>query len=638
MATSAHRLPVEVLLNIFDQVKDTQQLTQCKLVCKMWAPLVEMAMLKTVVLDEHNTPKLYQHLLKNPKSSRYIHKISVLAFCPSTLQNFWDLLALAMTPNLRAIKGITWPEEDIYLLIRTAAQKSLKHFKLEQIPTCASVTDMYVALQRLLSTTLKTVWIGLFPKTTLDTIVKITSHLDQYKSLTNFELFDLKGHFDSIQKLDDVLKQCVRLKSIHLEMDLFVVRSTEPDLDVWLLQNVQKVESMESVFVRFNGYEPNQGEPQDNLSNSRILLLRYLSSKYPKAKHVTIENYKQRYLPAARPVFENAETVHLQDWFMHSVDQVQQIIHAWRSQSNSIAIRYGNSTSFSDYLCKIDVDKVKGTNHTQFTLSEVSWHHLSEEVAKQLISSLGDSLTKNFEIDLVKYQQDTNRTISPLDFLRVAPAIESCKIATMCVLSAESPLTPFTRLHTLEVADIGLGFSDVNHILEWTPHLKHLAITSCEFVRYPDMHCEQKLYLPQLDLSTLTLDGFIHSESYFLSITMARFQLQQYFFVQSLCPIQQTTFEEYDMYHECTAVIAITCNSLGLLHVDLSGDAQSTMEFDENGNVVKLNHCIVDSAMTLLKKENVSLKEEVQAMSLKYEQAKKHLTEAQIQAIENQDM
>lgn len=40
----------------------------------------------------------------------------------------------------------------------------------------------------------------------LDTIVKITSHLDQYKSLTNLELFDLKGRFDSIQKLDDVLK------------------------------------------------------------------------------------------------------------------------------------------------------------------------------------------------------------------------------------------------------------------------------------------------------------------------------------------------------------------------------------------------------------------------------------------------
>lgn len=105
MATSAYRLPVEVLLNIFDQVKDTQQLTQCKLVCKMWAPLVEMAMLKTVVLDEHNTPKLYQHLLRNPKSSRYIHTISVLAFCPSILQNFWDLLDLAMTPSLRVIKG-----------------------------------------------------------------------------------------------------------------------------------------------------------------------------------------------------------------------------------------------------------------------------------------------------------------------------------------------------------------------------------------------------------------------------------------------------------------------------------------------------------------------------------------------------
>ncbi|CAO0796587.1 unnamed protein product [Mucor circinelloides] len=637
MATSAYHLPVEVLLNIFDQVKDTQQLTQCKLVCKMWAPLVEMAMLKTVVLDEHNTPKLYQHLLKNPKSSRYIHKISVLAFCPSTLQNFWDLLALAMTPSLRVIKGSIWPEEDIYNLICTIARKSFTHSKLEQIPTCGSVTDLYVALQRLLCRTLKTVWIGLFPETTLDTIVKITSHLDQYKSMTNLKLFDLKGHFDSIQKLDDVLKKCVRLKSIHLGMDLSVVRATEPDLDAWLLQNVQKVESMESVLVRFNGYEPNQGDPQDDLSNCRILLLRYLSSKYPKAKHVTIENYKQRYLTVARSVFENAETVHLQDWSMYSVDQVQQIIHAWKSQSNSIAIRYGNSTSFSDYICKIDVDKVKGTNHTQFTLSDVSWHHLSEEVVKQLISSLGDSLTKDFEIDLVKYQQDADRTISPFDFLRVAPAIESCKIATICIPSAESPLAPFTRLHTLEVTNMRLGLSDMNHIVEWTPHLQHLAITSCEFVTHSNLYSEQKLYQPQLDLSTLTLDGVIHSRSFFLSLTMARSQLQQYFFVQPLCPIQRTTFEEYEMHYECAAAIAITCNSLGLLHVNLN-DVPFTMEFNENGNAVKLNHCIVDSAMTLLKKENVSLKEEVQAMASKYEQAKKHLTEAQIQAIENQGM
>lgn len=138
MTALGHRLPMEVWLNIFDQIQDKRQLAQCKLTCKRWAPIVERAMLKSIVVTK-NMDKLCEHLQKNPKSRQYVHDIEIAPYYwvenEDDREELDRSLTVLMTKNLRAIKG-----EDAYgsgvlkTLIQVLQSPTGKSVKLEQLP------------------------------------------------------------------------------------------------------------------------------------------------------------------------------------------------------------------------------------------------------------------------------------------------------------------------------------------------------------------------------------------------------------------------------------------------------------------------------------------------------------------------
>ncbi|GAN04078.1 hypothetical protein MAM1_0054c03537 [Mucor ambiguus] len=642
MAVSGDRLPVEVWLNIFNQIEDKQQLAQCKQTCKKWAPLVEKAMLKTVVLTAKNTRKLYWHLLMNLSSARYIQVIDIPKYTIEDLPNIKEILTVAMTPNLKAIRGSVWTYSFIDIIADIAAQRPPGYLKLEAIPETALCNSGYVSLVYLLRKTLRSLHLGLVKETILEYTTLICDNLNQFESLTNLRLLDIKQYIDSIPKLDSMLKDCPHLQSLLIMVDQSSIRTATGDLDAWLLQNVQKVNSMKTISIRNSPLGSRFGEAQDISSGFNMELLQYLSFKYPKVEHVKMDSYNQKNHSVIQPLFENADIVELQNWKVDTVEHVKQNMDIWRSQNNSIAIQYRDTRSSTDYFCNMNVDRVREANHTKFTLTDIHFE-VPTEMIKQLVSSLGITLTKNLEIDLIENQAYNTELISPLAILQTAPLIEHLKVKSYNLVQ-ELPLAPLTQLHTLELDNIRLEAKDIADIASWAPHLKHLTLLSCKFTASRDDFEElldRNITLPELALSSLTVEGDMSSQDLWILFITAKHQLQLFYAAPSQ-PIVQIALEEYDLRDQDAESIIITCKSLK--HLSLSIDSVLVeMEFDEEGNLTESDPSTVTSNITQLKlelqalsAENVQLKTENQAVTTKYEQAKKHLTDAQIHAIEKQ--
>lgn len=643
MATSEHHLPVEVWLNIFDQVQDKQQLAQCKLVCKRWAQLVEMAMLKTVVLTETNTPKLYQHLLKNPRSIRYVQVVDLSKYPINNLLHLYDFMTLVMTPSLKAIDANMCSSEFHEMLLEIVAQKPDDCIQLERLPMTTFSNDAYAALVSLLRKTLRLLVLGFIESARVELLGSVSNNLNMFERLTDLRVIDLIQYIDSVPKLDAMLKGCSHLTSLLLGVDQSPTRIATANLDTWLSQNVHKVDSVKSIFVRNTSIRSSE-QDEDTSGGFYLDLLRYLSFKYPKVNDVSINLYKQKDQPIVQSLFENAETVKLQNWKVDTIDHAEQIMNVWKSQTNSLVIQYREPLLYEDYACVMNVDKVKKDNHAKLALQYILLQVPAERI-QQIVASVGNTLTKFLEIDVVEYQE-IDKEFSPFTFLQSTPFIDHLKVSASNLVQA-LPLAPLTRLHTLELDVVKLSPKDVTAIASWAPHLKHLTLKCRKFItdhRNPLGDLSYRtITLPQLDLSTLTFKGDMLSQDLCISFAIAKSRPQLYYAAPAR-PIVRTTLEESELYTHATESITIRCKSLKRLSVSLD-DVILEMEFDEEGNVIESNPAVVDSKMTQLQQdirdlstENALLKTENQTVTTKYEQVKKHLTQAQIQTIEKQDI
>ncbi|KAL0146236.1 hypothetical protein V8B55DRAFT_1593559 [Mucor lusitanicus] len=554
MPASEDRLPVEVWLNIFDRIPDKQQLVQCKLVCKRWAPLVEKAMLKTVVVTKENTFKLYNYLKDHAKANRYIQVIDIADYSHEDLTGIFLLLSAAITPNLREINGSVLTMNFIDTIADVVARLPADSVKLQKVPGTALSNDGYVSLVYTVRKTLRFLHIGLVRDTTLGHIAKVCGHLHEFESLRDLRLMDLKKYIDSIWVLDSMLRGCLHLQNLLVLVDQSPTRRATNNLDAWLSQNVQKVDSLKSLTIKNAALGHFEDEVLDLSSGFNVDLLRYLSFKYPKVQHVEMDFYEQLNQPIPRSLFENAETVTLREWRIDTMEHAEQI-------------------------------------------------------------NMANYINENFQRE------------SPLVLLQSTPFIEQLKVNSNN-LDYGFPLAPLTQLHTLALEDVYLTAEDIAAIASWAPQLKHLTLTSCKFTRSDNFGARsmsQEILVPELALSTLSVRGSdMRTQDMYISLEMPGSQSHLLYAAPSR-PLVQTTFEECMMYFSETTALIIECKSLKHLSVRLNS-IRVEIEFDEDGNAMDLSTDIA------------SLKAENQALATKYEQAKKYLTEAQIQAIEEPDL
>ncbi|KAL9540472.1 hypothetical protein MBANPS3_009661 [Mucor bainieri] len=624
MAVPRDCLPAEVWLNVFDHIQDKKQLAQCKLVCKRWAPLAEMAMLKTVVLPRNSTRKLYQHLLKNPRSSQYIQVVDIPNYTSEDLSNIRNVLTMAMTPSPKEIGADILAKEILGIVVDIAAQMPSDNLKLERMPIVTFENDAYAALVYQLRKTLRSLSLAFLPESRLDSIRRIFCNLGHFQSLTTLSLFDRKVYLDSVSMVDDLLKGCPHLKTLSLGIDMSTRRKAhhQGNLDAWLLKNVQQVHCM---------------------------------------KEVSLQNIKD----------------------------------------NSLSVGYGVPLLPQGYTFLMQIEKEKEANHTKLALQHIPWDVPVKGIVL-LIISLFTTLTRDFEIRLPVYKQFHTPDIKPVDFLKWTPFIKNLKIRSEYLTREQLLLMPLKRLHTLNFDCIHLTMDNLYNIASWAPYLKHLTLKSCKFAttflaseelsdqnaRLPLLHtleldCTnlttkgmgdivswvphlknltlksskptvderydfdgflyQEIALPELDLITLSVKGDMLSQDLYISVASARFPPQLFYAAPSQ-PTVRTTQEEHELYTHTATSIAIECKSLKHLSVNLN-DVVLEMKFDEEGNVIESKPATVNSKMAQLQQKiqaltakNASLKTENQAVTTKYKQAKKHLTEAQIQTIEKQDL
>lgn len=118
MGASIQQLPAETIIDIFDEIEETKQLAQCRLVSKSWASLAEKSMCKTLRLvyfwNDSRLERLNQHLKQKPEYYQLVYNISITDRHWNTFNTFNTLderlfrefLHLAMTPNIRTLDGI----------------------------------------------------------------------------------------------------------------------------------------------------------------------------------------------------------------------------------------------------------------------------------------------------------------------------------------------------------------------------------------------------------------------------------------------------------------------------------------------------------------------------------------------------
>lgn len=620
--------PAEVWLNIFDQF-GCKQLAQCRLVCRFWKPLAEKVMYKEIDLSCKNgfqLAELSKHLSMRPDLGRLVQKIKLYA-SPSTELTLYEILKL--TPNLRIIDG-AWNE----LLGELLSKPECLSFKLEQLPRTESFSKLYSDSLLRFRETLRSVFFA--DLSNCNDCIAVGASLDQFKNLTQLVIQD-QFNFRNLRYLDHLLGKCNQIQ----ELQLFVlqhsdyVHTDKDELQQWLLDNVQKIETIKQLKINFDddSLEDEEKQPREFGPD----WMEYLAYKCPNVTKLEVNSDEYNRQHIILPEYAHMETFALKNWRFYDINVLKRFIDMLGTQSVNVNCKVNYEIHYGDsYICLMSAIKEEQTDNTTF-LIQLPCDDCIKANTISVLSLFSTRIIENFDMDL-----------SENDYLEPICASMTCnlnidffRITTNNDFLPEYPQQPiFSMLRRLELVETKFPSNFMTQLNKYAPSLTHLRLSNCTF--------EDKLLLPSMQLSELALHrkkrsvGFSEYESKdSLLFRVSTTKCPEQICLALPCkPLQRITKEEATLFQGHT--IWIECESLKHLSVDLV-DFKFEIEFDDDTNLIKSvdpeikdsYYTQMDHKLKLLEKDYTIIENKLKLAEDKYSRSKKYLTASQIKAIED---
>ncbi|GAN00909.1 hypothetical protein MAM1_0003c00335 [Mucor ambiguus] len=370
MKGSIQQLPVEVIINIFDQINDTKQLVQCSLVSKSWTSLAEKSMYKTIHLylwEDFRLERLNHHLKQKPEFCHLIQNIRITDQYFNTFSErlFHEFLHLAMTPSIRTLDGV-WKQEYITALLENIENSSLKFEKLKQLPYSVRHDSVYMRLMSRFKGSLEIASCNITEKTSPIHQRIVHDSIKECKHLTTLSIQDYQG-FQNLQEIDTFLKKCDQIKSLEFIINQSVnyTDMKEDELNQWLtggsVHQAKSVNYLKIAYMKGPDNRTRRSFGPDWIS--------YLAYKCPNVDTLNIKNITVRYSHMALPVFGNVKAFKLVDWKFHCIQDLQHFIDRAKSERNKLDIQYNKSiVVHQSEICSLSATKDRNSDFTRFTI------------------------------------------------------------------------------------------------------------------------------------------------------------------------------------------------------------------------------------------------------------------------------
>lgn len=370
MKASIQQLPAEVIINIFDQINETKQLSQCRLVSKSWASLAEKSMYKTLHLylwNDSRLERLNQHLKQKPESYQLIHNIRITEqyYIAFNERLFREFLHLAMTPSIRTLDGV-WRQEYIAALLECVETSPFKFEKLRQLPYSVRHDSIYMHLMGHFKGSLQTASCSITERTNPIHQRIICGSIKELKRLTTLSIQDYQG-FQSVREVDTFLQKYDQIKNLEfiINQSTNYVDMSKDELNQWLASgSVQQADTVKQLKVAY------MKGPDDCKSRSfGPDWINYLAFKCPNVDTLGIKNITFKYSHMALPVFENVKAFNFDDWKFYCTQDIEHFVKRVKSDSNSVVIQYTKSTVVDlSQICSVSATKASSSNMTRFAI------------------------------------------------------------------------------------------------------------------------------------------------------------------------------------------------------------------------------------------------------------------------------
>ncbi|KAI8640666.1 hypothetical protein BD408DRAFT_434058 [Parasitella parasitica] len=487
-------LPLEVCCIIFEQIESVTELANCRLVCKMWNPLAEKAMFGQHLefRRAESIVKFIAILKSKPAATRFIKSISLFDPYHKFLQLQKELLDLALTPNIRYLRG-EMSEELFGHLLCIAQQSPSKFDRLQALPKLNTIASgKFSEMGRCISSIMGTGKLNTMRSKYFDAMLYfkkplkelnaslslfevpglcdcIFNHLDEFTSLTKLALdfygfpnYDMQSRY--FLELEMILNQCGTLQTLKLDLLGWGVSHSMEKVEFkeWLSNNVVPVPSLHTIIL-------------DRASSPHML--EYVVHKYPKVSKIIIENFNtctERVLDAIK----NIDTVQLLTKQTIIEGSFLELFRKMRSKTNQMQILGTDDPNKGGPL--LDITKCKSTGITKFVINTMSAPQL---IYEEIISLIGS--VNCLETRYIGYCCERERGKPLLDKLR--------------------DVVPFDSLDKLACFKLQCDGEEINaniceKLASAAPNLNHLTINaSCSYEK------GHHVYFPRADLETVSI-------------------------------------------------------------------------------------------------------------------------------------
>ncbi|KAL9546680.1 hypothetical protein MBANPS3_006548 [Mucor bainieri] len=486
MAIPWEKIPLEVWMNIFDQISDTE----CTILKRLhrWDGPAEKAIFRGQLLvkfTEKCMNSLYCHLRRKPALIQLIKDVK-LQGCRTSLSIELlqePLLRMILNPNIEAL-DLSCATEDHAKLVKHIVTTS--NYKLDKVKYLDSPDDCG-ALQHIFRGSLNDLTIMRHPYYDNSNQPDL-AHLEEYKSLENFTLYFEKI---SLGELDAILRKLHSARHLTLSGSLQAsdsVFATEAALEQWLNQSVQKDEHVKTLYATLHS----------------PTLTKYIVYKYPELTTIT-PGLLLRNLEEIYPYIAHIPKIDDCILDFHTAEDLAKIGLLMKSASNTITISYDPD----EHTGCVKFSKSTITNHSSFlvTLKPNSSH----EYFRKLLSSVSaeESDITDLTVDLVHCRGETRGRKENIDLyyiLNMAPRVQKLEFSDSYIsFDARKVLPALDDLHTLELCRGYVDSKVISQIGKKAPNLKHLTLASCLVLENCKVDDNRyRVVLPNVALKSLT--------------------------------------------------------------------------------------------------------------------------------------
>ncbi|KAF1806169.1 hypothetical protein V8B55DRAFT_1454471 [Mucor lusitanicus] len=428
MALQHTRLPWELWMNILDKVESAIQLSECRLVCSKWDKLAEAAMFSKniCITKEGNIIKLCDHLAKNPSRANLIQSLEV--YVPlEERPHVYTLLRLAFTPTMQNLTILAGSAMDadffgaLYGLVKGSAEE---HYNLKVMPMTLDPTyENYANAALAFKDTLHYLQ-------TSYSCSALTTRFGKLSEFKQLEVLELEAEpFQNVFKLDAILKNCRKLKTLELfhrngddrtEQDAATMAS-------WTKRNVEKVSSL----------------TQLRISYAYPDLVQYLTFKYPSIQSLNCtmpDIYQDDNFQSVMDAVKSLPEFHIQ--FMlenHNLlnAAINTICQKTQGAGFIIDIEY-RELMREDLQAELQFatsSSLGKRTHLAVYIAENESHQLHQGILTDLQNNIGSNRIHHLNMDLLSFRRWSSRNPPEeskvfYDIVDKLPALENLHLNT----------------------------------------------------------------------------------------------------------------------------------------------------------------------------------------------------------------